>query len=402
MDYAEHSYSTPNRTPARKQYTPGFKADIVRRIEKGDSVCNVAREMNLNACIIYRWIENKKASFQNESQVSPRIVVNAKGAKYPQIDSELFDFVRDCRHSKLPVSTVMVQRKALELAETHISDVEERKKFKASTTYIGNFMRRNYFSYRKATHVSQYKIENWCGVKTSLINYLARLRKFLSQFPCISDVLQCDETPVYFDMANPRTIEFKGTKTVDLLTTGHTKTRFTCLLTLAAHGQVLECYVVFRGLKNVPNCHIPENIIVNVNESGTMNRHLMLDYMRRVVYRYLGGRNGGLIMDSFRAHFVEEVVDYMDQINVKGFAILAGHTDKAQPCDVVVNKPFKQYMREEWEAFINEPTVPADFTKGGNRKRPSYERILGMVSRSVGRLNANPEMIQKVLIIRFY
>ena len=40
MDYAEHFYSTPNRTPARKQYTPGFKADIVRRIEKGDSVCS--------------------------------------------------------------------------------------------------------------------------------------------------------------------------------------------------------------------------------------------------------------------------------------------------------------------------------------------------------------------------
>ncbi len=40
---------------------------------------------------------------------------------------------------------------------------------------------------------------------------------------------------------------------------------------------------------------------------------------------------------------------------------------------------------EEWQNFMSEPTVPADFTKSGNRKRMSYERILEMVSRSIDR-----------------
>ena len=42
-----------------------------------------------------------------------------------------------------------------------------------------------------------------------------------------------------------------------------------------------------------------------------MNRQLMLDYMRRVVYKYLGGSNGDFVMDSFWANFVEEFVDYV-------------------------------------------------------------------------------------------
>jgi hypothetical protein len=340
MEFEASNFITPNRTrnPSRRQFTPGFKADIVRRIETGESIKKVAVEQKLDISSIYRWIENKRALFLNEAQVSPRLVVNSKGAKYPQIDSELFNFVVDHRNRKLGVTTRMIQFKALELAHKYIEDEEERKKFKASTYYITSFMRRHDFSYRKATHVSQYKIRDFNSVRNSLVNYLARLRKFLSQFPHLEYILQCDETPVYFDMLNPKTIEFKGSKSVDLLTTGQTKTRFTVLLTIAAHGLVLKGYVVFRGLKNVPNCRIPDNITVNVNESGTMNKQLMLDYLRRVVDPYMRemslgyGQNGALVMDAFRAHFVEEVVDYMEEINIKGFSILAGHTSEAIGC----------------------------------------------------------------------
>jgi hypothetical protein len=52
-----------------------------------------------------------------------------------------------------------------------------------------------------------------------------------------------------------------------------------------------------------------------------MNRQLMLDYMRRVVNKYLDGRNGDFVMDSFRAHYVEEFVDYVEEINVESLAI---------------------------------------------------------------------------------
>jgi hypothetical protein len=101
-------------------------------------------------------------------------------------------------------------------------------------------------------------------------------------------------------------------------------------------------------------------------------------------------------MDSFKAHFVEEVIDYMDDINVKAKAILPGSTGIAQPLDVSVNKPFKGYMSEEWNSWMDEPTTEADFTKSGNRKRPSYEKILKWVSASINRISQNRELIKKV------
>ena len=256
-------------------------------------------------------------------------------------------------------------------------------------------MYRNNLSIRKVTHVSQMKNKDPKIEKFTLINYLARLRLFLKDFSRIC-ILQCDETPIWFDMVGRTTIEFVGTKSIDLLTSGHDKTRFTVLLTIAAHGLCLDAYVVFKGLKKVPSCRIPSNVVVNVNESGSMDRNLMVDYLKQVPSKYLDGRMGGLVMDSFRAHFVEEVVDYMKSVKLKGLSIPAGETSVCQPLDVVVNKPFKGFMQEEWAAWIGEPTTDEDFTKGGNRKKPSYERLLQMVSNSVNRLNQNPEMIRTV------
>ena len=79
---------------------------------------------------------------------------------------------------------------------------------------------------------------------------MTRLRSFIAKFP-LELILQCDETPAYFDMLNSKTIEFVGAKSVDLITTGHDKTRFTVLLTIAASGLCLNANFVFRGAKKM-------------------------------------------------------------------------------------------------------------------------------------------------------
>ena len=81
----------------------------------------------------------------------------------------------------------------------------------------------------------------------------------------------------------------------------------------------------------------------------------------------------------------------MKEIKTKALAITAGFTPELQPLDAVVNKPFKDYMKREWDIFITQ----SDFTKANNRKKTSYERILSMVSNCVS-LNSNPNMLRKV------
>ena len=117
--------------------------------------------------------------FVSEAQSSPRLFVNPKGAKYPLLESKLLGFVRDARSEKLGVTTRMLRKLALELAPCCIiPDREESNKFKPSLSWVGKFIKRNNLSYRKSTHVSQQKKRDPKIVSQTLVNYLARLRKF--------------------------------------------------------------------------------------------------------------------------------------------------------------------------------------------------------------------------------
>ncbi len=336
--------------------------------------------------------------FLNENQNTPRIKLNPKGGRFVLLEAELNKYVSMKRKGHKGVSKEDVQKEALRLSETCIDDPEERKKFQASMSWVKKFMIRKGISIRVPTKVSQQKKTDPILLRNNLIGYLARLRFFLAPYSNLAHILNADETPMWFDMVGSKTLEYIGTKTVSLVTTGHDKTRFTVLLTISAAGDCLKAYVVFKGLKKIPNCKITENVVVNVNDSGTMDRRLMLDYLKQVVFDYLRGERGALVMDSFKAHFVDEVVEYMDEINVKGKAILPGSTGEAQPLDVGINKPFKGLMSEEWKSFMDEQTTENDFTKSANRKRPSYERILNMVSNSLNRLSQNKDLIIKVFI----
>ena len=403
METNEYQFDEYNLTPLRsrtrtprRQFTPGFRADVVRRIEAGEKVANISLELKVDQSNIYRWIENRKSLFLNENQTTPRIQTNPKGASYVRLEAELNKFVSEKRKDHKKVSKEECQKEALRLADICIDDPEERKKFKASMSWVKKFMIRKGITIRVKTKVSQKKKIDQIVLRNNLVGYLSRLRLFLSTYPILAHILNADETPMWFDMVGSKTLEYIGTKTVTLLSTGHDKTRFTVLLTISAAGDCLKAYVIFKGLKKVPNCKIPSNVVVNVNSSGTMDRNLMLDYLERVVFDYLSGERGALVMDSFKSHFVEEVIDYMDSINVKAKAILPGSTGEVQPLDVSVNKPFKGLMTNEWNIFMDEPTTDSDFTKGGNRKRPSYERLLQMVSNSLTSISQDRDLIKQV------
>ncbi len=179
-----------------------------------------------------------------------------------------------------------------------------------------------------------------------------------------------DETPTYFDMVSSRTLDFVGAKSIELLSTGHDKNRFTVTLTISPIGEILPALVLFKGLKKVPVCEIPENVRVIVNDNGTMDTARMIEYNKLIVKPYLNGKKGCLILDSFGAHCTEAVVADLKKINVESMTIPGGFTSYLQPLDVSINKPFKEFMREEWNDWF--ANSDPEYTKNRNRKKPSY------------------------------
>ena len=70
-------------------------------------------------------------------------------------------------------------------------------------------------------------------------------------------IVNMDETPMYFDMASPKTVSQRGTKTVSIRSTGAEKRRLTVVLAASADGQMLPAMVIFKGKRALKNITVP-------------------------------------------------------------------------------------------------------------------------------------------------
>jgi hypothetical protein len=142
--------------------------------------------------------------------------------------------------------------------------------------------------------------------------------------------------------------------------------------------------IVYSGLKKSPNIELSENIIVTVSPSGSIDQHLMIDYIERVIVPYTSGQPALLVFDACRAHLTSSVQEALILHNINHVKIPSGFTNCLQPLDVSINKPLKTEFRTLWSRWMLES--PAEYTKCGNRKRPDYKTTMNMIHLSACRL----------------
>ena len=240
-------------------------------------------------------------------------------------------------------------------------------------------MKQNKLGRRAKTKVSQLRRFDSIAEQQTAIN------EFLNTVPGrmkpYSDTVtfNMDETPCYFDMSNAHTIEFKGAKTVEIMGTGSSKRRFTVVLCIRMDGKVIDVMVIFKGLKKVQKIdELPKNIVVTVAKGGSMKYDIMMEWIDKVWSvrgNYFAHTKSILYMDRYGTHVRDEIVNYLrDQYGTECFWIPKRLTIVLQPLDVVVNAPFKAYMRQQWSRWFADPEKHL-YTRAGNRKPPSYCEI---------------------------
>jgi hypothetical protein len=84
-----------------------------------------------------------------------------------------------------------------------------------------------------------------------------------------------------------------------------------------------------------------------------------------------------LVLDAFRGHLPEEVEVKLKRKNYS-WLIPDGKTSQFQLLDVSVNKPFKDYLRQEYEACLRYENLP--LTPSGKTKRASALKLAEWVS----------------------
>ena len=313
------------------------------------------------------------------------------------------------RSGYLILQSVIISRKLLDINSFSYYNLEKlvtklgrtfRKRGEGCSPNIVNVKHEIFllsFSSRKITHYGQQDNRDNVTKRDIATNYLLSMETVLVGYSQ-NHIFNMDETPCYMDMTGTTTLDFVGAKNVDTQHTGHDKARFTTVLCISASGRILKGYIILKGLKRVPAVQLPPNVILTVSMGGSMTQDLMMDWLDRVFSSrgpYFANSPSLLLMDSHKAHVTEPVKDVMRRLNVQHKIVPPRFTSMLQPLDVTggVNLIFKQYLREEWQEWFE--NGEQEFTPSGYRKKPSYQDIVGFVSRSLTKLADKSDIISR-------
>ena len=355
-------------TCKKRSYDAAFKLQV---IDYADHNTNrgAARRYGVNERRVREW---KKQKDQLESVKGKRKKLEGGGHKaaLPDLEDELAEWIDGLRAKNLRITCSNVKSKALELAQ-----VRGKDDFCASRGWIANFLRRNSFSLRRRTTVGQ-KLP--CDLINKVVNFIITTRKLRhhKHYP-LSFIGNMDETPLWLDMPGETTITRAGQKSVPIRTTGHDKARFTVVLAAMADGSKLKPYVVFKGVRAVPELTTTRGVVVALSRNGWMNEELTKDWVKRA----WGSLNFGrrlLVWDAYKCHIMTSVRSYVDrQTNTDVSVIPGGLTSHLQPADVSWNKPFKMAYKNKYSEWM--ATGEKTYTPAGNMRAPSKALCLEWV-----------------------
>lgn len=191
------------------------------------------------------------------------------------------------------------------------------------------------------------------------------------------------------------TVDVKGVKEVKLISTGYEKQRITVMLAITGDGRKLPPYIILNR-KTIPKKVVPEDVVVRAQKNGWMTSGLMKDWVE-VVWNERPGANfyeeSMLVFDAFRGHLTDELKDMLYEEQCDLAIIPGGLTCKLQPLDVSVNKPFKQYIREEYENWLTNEEHP--LTPTGKIKKAPASTVAQWVS------NAWKKIPEKIIVKSF-
>ena len=174
-----------------------------------------------------------------------------------------------------------------------------------------------------------------------------------------SNVVNIDETNVYFDMNGSITLADRGSRTVSVKSSG-ASARCSILLGVTMDGNKLPPFVIFRGKPGgrisrewTGNTAYPSSSVYAVQEKAWMDKRVFLEWVEKIWKPFCQNKNSTyLLMDEFSVHLMAECVNSIQDCGTEVDFVLGGYTSKLQVLDVGVNKPFKDYIKQCYEQFM--------------------------------------------------
>jgi hypothetical protein len=355
-------------------------------------MAKAARDSRVPRECLQQWVKQREElqEMSAERQLSVRkrwYVVQDMEARlnrshFPELEASLVDWLTALRRDGITVSGDCIKMQSKRLFKDVYPD-SNPDDFKASNGWLEKFTIRHNITFRSVTSQGQKIPENAEVIARQFLSFFSdKLTE--NRIKNVKNIANMDETPLWFDLPNSKSYDFRGVKTVKAKTTGHEKLRYTVVLSAMGDGQKLKPMIIFKNLKNIPKGNFPKDVNIQVAKGGSMTAMLMNTWKREVwsirpgaiwkspsllVYDSVSSHTKASILASFKRHY-----------NTTVAVIPGGMTPLLQPADSHWNRPFKAMMKRKWLDWLQ--CGEAEYTKSGKRKQAVYDLVARWVSES--------------------
>src|SRR2546429_7626430 len=195
-----------------------------------------------NHGMVSRWV-SASSKWTSETKKKSKRVGSGRKALFPEAEKRLYTWIIQQRKQGLAVAYITIRSKMLEILkepEMVVLYGNVGEDFKMSQRWILGFMKRFNLALRRRTRISQ-KLPDKTQEQLEKFHQFVKDLRIEKSFE-LGNILNMDETPVWFDMAGVYTINPKGEKTVHIRATGNEKNRITVVLTCAAGKHFLRFF----------------------------------------------------------------------------------------------------------------------------------------------------------------
>lgn len=345
------------------------------------NIKKTARKYNIQANQIRSWnkfmIENneKVAVLTPDSKEYKKFVSrNVNSVKYRRLTgagrhvifssltiAHLKKYVDDHRSIHLPVSLQSIHHQLIKFDPNSVVGVSEA----AITHRLYRLLKKWNISWRRKTHTAQ-NTRHCQDVIEEFRSYVQKKIKFLRIHP--DNIYNADQTNVYYSMESNYTYAETGSRSVSIRG-AESAQRCTVMLAVNASGSnKLPPYIIFKGapgrngriIREVNGkVGLPAECEYGVQAKAWMDEPQMLNWIEVVWKPFTQARDNVLtylILDECRTHLTTNVKKAFELLNTEVEYIPGGYTSKLQVLDVGINKPFKNYMRYEFDCWMTTTT----------------------------------------------
>ena len=365
IDYHRGEDEKPNWSQASKK--TGIDRKTLREWDKDRDIINkqVQDVKKLGSSKKYGGSANRKR-------------IRLQTPLHPDIERDLLVYFDTRAADNLTISRKILRKQAWRLGQS-----KGIPSFKGSKGFIHRFMKRNDIVPRTITGSGQQVPHNVCALCAAHIAGIGETQRNLGLVPRTGHNGQMDETPLWWSMASKKTLQRRGQKIITQKSSGHEKKRFSAVLGALDDGRKLLPMVIFKALKKVPEeVRGRTDCVVAVSKGGSMTPELMQIWIRQcwakrpsaTIFR----KPNILGMDVHYSHVHDEVVDVLRTVcNTTTKFTPGGCTGIMAGPDTHWNKPFKGYIREDMETYME--TDEYELTAAGKIKPAPYKQICDWV-----------------------